>query len=39
MLAASLEAGGRARAEEFSMQHLAERYVEIYREVAALQPR
>ena len=28
--AASLVAGGQARAEAFSMQHLAERYVELY---------
>jgi phosphatidylinositol alpha-mannosyltransferase len=30
-LAASLVTGGRERAEHFSMQHLAERYVDLYR--------
>jgi phosphatidylinositol alpha-mannosyltransferase len=28
--AASLVAGGQARAEAFSMQHLAERYIDLY---------
>jgi phosphatidylinositol alpha-mannosyltransferase len=32
-LAANLVAGGQARAEAFSMQHLAERYVELYRSI------
>jgi phosphatidylinositol alpha-mannosyltransferase len=31
--AASLTAGGQARAEAFSMQHLAERYVELYESI------
>jgi phosphatidylinositol alpha-mannosyltransferase len=31
--AASLTAGGQARAESFSMEHLAERYVELYRSI------
>lgn len=34
-LRAELVAGGRRRADELSMQHLAERYVEIYRAVLA----
>lgn len=37
-LSASLVAGGQARAEQFSMHHLAERYVELYDAIAARQP-
>jgi phosphatidylinositol alpha-mannosyltransferase len=33
-LAAGLVSGGRDRAEQFSMAHLAERYVELYRSIA-----
>jgi phosphatidylinositol alpha-mannosyltransferase len=38
-LAATLEAGGRARAEEFSMEHLAARYEALYDQVRAPQRR
>jgi phosphatidylinositol alpha-mannosyltransferase len=33
-LAASLVSGGQSRAEQFSMHHLAERYLDLYRQIA-----